>query len=43
MILYYELCERIWGGSPATEQTGAEVESADIDSAASVSGTIRTH
>ena len=42
VMLYYELCERIWAGSPATEQIGAGVESVDIDSAASVSGTTST-
>ena len=32
-MLYYELCERIWGGSPATEQIESGLESTDIDEA----------
>lgn len=31
VMLYYELCERVWGGSPATEQIEAGVESTDIE------------
>ena len=35
-MLYYEHCERIWGGSPATEQIDAGLESTDIGVAQSV-------
>jgi len=30
VLLYYELCERIWGGSPATQQIDGGMESVDI-------------
>ena len=30
VMLYYELCERIWGGSPATQQIETGVETADM-------------
>ena len=36
VMLYYEHCERIWGGSPATEQIDAGLESTDIGVAQSV-------
>ena len=29
-MLYYELCERIWSGSPATEKITSGIESSDI-------------
>lgn len=32
VFLYYELCEKIWGGSPATEQLDSGLETADISS-----------
>ena len=31
VLLYFELCEKIWGGSPATEQIAAGVETTDLD------------
>ena len=31
VFLYFDLCEHIWGGSPATEQILSQVESKDID------------
>ena len=31
VLLYFEWCERIWGGSPATEQIQSGVESVDLD------------
>ena len=30
VYLYYELCAKIWGGSPATEQIGTGVETVDL-------------
>lgn len=30
VLLYYELCESIWGGSPATQQLASGLESGDI-------------
>uniref|UniRef100_A0A1X7UY57 Uncharacterized protein n=1 Tax=Amphimedon queenslandica TaxID=400682 RepID=A0A1X7UY57_AMPQE len=30
VMLYYQLCERIWSGSPATEQISSGIESSDI-------------
>ncbi len=36
VMLYYEHCERIWGGSPATEQINAGLESTDIGIAQSI-------
>ena len=30
VMLYYELCEKIWGGSPATNQIEGGVESTDL-------------
>ena len=30
VLLYYELCEQVWGGSPATEQLEGGLESADL-------------
>ena len=32
MLLYYKLCERIWGGSLATEQLELGVETCDLTS-----------
>ena len=32
VLLYYELCEKVWGGSPATNQIDGGVESTDISS-----------
>ena len=32
MLLYYELCERIWGGPPATQQLEVGVETCDLTS-----------
>ena len=29
-MLYYELCEKVWGGSPATEQIATGIESGDL-------------
>ena len=34
VFIYYELCEKIWGGSPATEQLDSGLETADIMSSA---------
>ena len=31
VLLYYELCSQIWGGSPATEQLSGGIETADMD------------
>ena len=31
VLLYFEWCERIWGGSPATEQLSSGVETVDFD------------
>ena len=31
MLLYFEWCERIWGGSPATDQLSSGVETVDLD------------
>ena len=30
VIIYYELCEKIWGGSPATEQIEGGVETVEL-------------
>ena len=30
VLLYFELCEKIWGGSPATTQIQGGVESTDL-------------
>lgn len=30
VLLYYELCEKVWGGSPVTEQIEGGLESADL-------------
>ena len=32
VMLYFELCEKIWGGSPATTQIEGGLETADLDS-----------
>lgn len=29
-MIYYELCERVWGGSPATEQIQGGIETAEL-------------
>ena len=31
--VFYELCEQVWGGSPATEQTDAGIETVDLENA----------
>ena len=31
VLLYYELCEKIWGGSPATEQLETGIESSNFE------------
>ena len=31
MLLYFEWCEQIWGGSPATEHFSSGVETVDLD------------
>ena len=31
VLLYYELCAQIWGGSPATEQLSFGIESVDVN------------
>ena len=31
VLFYFELCEKIWGGSPATEQICSGIESADLE------------
>ena len=31
VYLYYELCEKIWGGSPATEKIKTGVETEDVN------------
>lgn len=32
VLLYYELCEKIWGGSPATQQLETGIETSDMNS-----------
>lgn len=32
MLVFFELCEKIWGGSPATERIDSGLESADLNS-----------
>ena len=32
LLLYYELCEKIWGGSPATQQLETGIETSDMNS-----------
>ena len=39
VFLYFDLCEHIWGGSPATEQILSGVESIDIDQQVTTSST----
>lgn len=34
VLIYFELCEKVWGGSPATEQLECGVESSDLTSVA---------
>ena len=29
-MIYFELCEKIWGGSPATKQLANGIESVDL-------------
>ena len=29
-MIYYELCEKIWGGSPATEQIDGGIETVEL-------------
>ena len=31
MYLYYELCEKLWGGSPATEQIEMGIETEEVN------------
>lgn len=31
VLLYYELCEKIWGGLPATQQLETGIESSDMN------------
>ena len=31
VLLYYELCEKVWGGSPATQQLDTGIESTDLN------------
>ena len=31
MYLYYELCEKLWGGSPATEQIETGIETEEVN------------
>jgi len=31
VMIYYELCERVWGGSPATEQIDAGIETVELE------------
>ena len=38
VLLYFELCQSIWGGSPATEQIEGGVESANIGSSTAEAG-----
>ena len=38
VLLYFELCQSVWGGSPATEQIEGGVESADIGSSTAEAG-----
>ena len=41
IMIFFELCEKIWGGSPATEQLNGGIESVDLagkDSSASSEG-----
>ncbi|CAI5658451.1 uncharacterized protein LOC102081299 [Oreochromis niloticus] len=33
VLLYFELCEQIWGGSPATTAIPSGIETADVDTA----------
>ena len=39
VFLYFDLCEHIWGGSPATEQILSGVESIDINQEVATSST----
>ena len=38
VLLYFELCQSVWGGSPATEQIEGGVESVDIGSSTTEAG-----
>jgi len=31
VFLYYDLCESIWAGSPATEQISSGLETTDVE------------
>ena len=31
MYLYYEMCEKLWGGSPATEQIEMGIETEEVN------------
>lgn len=33
VLLYLELCEQVWGGSPATTATASSIETSDINTA----------
>ena len=35
-MIYFEMCQKIWGGSPATEQIDGGVESLDLTEASEV-------
>ena len=37
VMIYYELCEKIWGGSPATEQIDGGVETVELNNSMSKS------
>ena len=44
VMLYSELCERVWGGSSATEQVLSGMESTDLDAnSANSSSTTEVH
>ena len=34
VLCYYELCQKIWGGSPATERIDRGIETAEVNAAA---------
>ena len=36
VYMYYELCEKLWGGSPATEQTEMGLETDEVNQQADV-------
>ena len=39
VLIFYELCENVWGGSPATEQIEGGLESADLGGNVEMSNT----